>query len=76
MAIEVVRLLFGVFIVLFHRPIADFILRQEEALIANFRRRGLLMPLLFTREGARNLYFGLGVFIAVVEMARIWFILP
>jgi hypothetical protein len=71
MLMEFWRLGFGLLLVVFHREIADFILRQEESLVAIFRSRGMAMPL-FSRETIRNVYFLLGVSIAVLEMLRIW----
>jgi len=71
MLTEFWRLGFGLLVVVFHREIADFILRQEESTVALFRSRGMQIPL-FTREGIRNVYFLLGVTIAALEMLRIW----
>lgn len=71
MLLEFWKLAVGLLIAVFHREIADFILRQEESLVVLFRSRGMPIPLL-SRESMRNLYFLLGVSIAVLEMLRIW----
>ena len=71
MIFEVLRLLMGLSIALFHRPIADFIMEQERVLVVAFRQRGIPAPML-TSEWARNIYFCLGIFIAVLEFVRIY----
>lgn len=71
MLLEFWRLGFGLLVVVFHREIADYILRHEESLVALFRSRGMPMPLL-SRETIRNVYFLLGISIAVLEILRIW----
>lgn len=71
MALELTRLGVGLLILLFHRQIADYILAQERVIVGLFRQRGLRLwcP---TTEGARNIYFCLGAFIALYEIVRIW----
>ena len=71
MAFELIRLVFGFLIAAFHRPIADYIMERERVLVIAFRQRGIPAPVL-TTESARNIYFGLGMFIILLEMARIW----
>ena len=71
MLLEFWKLGMGLLIVVFHREIADFILRHEETLVVLLRSRGMPLPLL-TRESIRNVYFLLGISIAVLEMLRIW----
>jgi hypothetical protein len=71
MAFDVARLLCGLLIVAFHRPLADFILHQEAQLIAAFSRRGLTMPMP-SQSTARNLYFGIGMFVCLLSLARLW----
>jgi hypothetical protein len=72
MAIELARLLLGLLIAAFHRPIADFISDRERSLVLSFRQRGMTLPAALTTEGARNLYFSIGIFIVIVEMLRIY----
>jgi hypothetical protein len=71
MIFELLRLALGFLIAAFHRPIADFIMERERVLVIAFRERGIPAPSL-TTEAARNVYFGLGMFIVLLEMARIW----
>ena len=71
MAFEFLRLLLGFTIAAFHRPIADFIMERERVLVMAFRERGIPAPVL-TTEAARTVYFYLGIFIVLLEMARIW----
>jgi hypothetical protein len=71
MAVELIRLLLGLSLAWFHVPVADFMLDQERSLVVRFRQPvlGMVIP---GRETARNLYFGLGVGIALIEILRIW----
>ena len=71
MVVDVARLLFGLLIVAFHRPLADFILRQEAQLVTLFSSRGLRMPIP-TQSTARNVYFGLGMIVALASLVRLW----
>jgi hypothetical protein len=75
MAIEIARLFLGLLVAALHRPIADFITDQERLLVVSFRQRGMALPAALTRETARNLYFGVGIFIVLVEMLRIYRVL-
>jgi len=68
---EFLRLILGFMIAAFHKPIADWIMEREQVLVVAFRQRGIPAPLL-SAESARNIYFGLGIFIMLFEMARIW----
>ncbi len=71
MIFELMRLLLGFAIAAFHQPIADWVMEHERVLVVAFRQRGIQAPVL-SAEGARNVYFGLGIFIILLEMARIW----
>ena len=75
MIVEVTRLLLGLLIAFFHRPIADFVLVQERALVIAFRQRGVPLPPTPTTETARTIYFLIGIFLAVFEICRIWVLL-
>ncbi len=68
---EFLRLILGFMIAAFHKPIADWIMEHERVLVVAFRQRGIPAPVL-TAESARNIYFGLGIFVMLFEMARIW----
>lgn len=72
---EITRLALGLLIALFHRPLADFMLRQERVLVVMFRQRGVPYPSTPTTETARNVYFGIGIVLAMYELVRIWMML-
>jgi len=72
MPLEIARLLLGLVIAALHRQIADFIIERERSLVLAFRQRGVPLPAALGLETARNLYFGVGIFIVVVEMLRIY----
>ena len=72
MAIEIARLCLGLLIVAFHKRIADFITERERSLVVTFRSRGMPLPAALATETARSLYFGLGIFIVIVEWLRIY----
>lgn len=76
METELWRLALGLAIAAFHRPIADFIFLHEQQLTALFRQRGVPLPAPLSRGAMQNLYFGLGIFVALFEMARIALGLP
>jgi hypothetical protein len=75
MLVEITRLLLGLLIAYFHRPIADFVLVQERALVVAFRQRGVPVPAPPTTETARNIYFLIGILLAMLEICRIWVLL-
>jgi len=72
MILDLLRLTIGLTLALLHRPIADFILAQEYALAGLFRQRGIRVPAPPTTETVRNIYFLLGITLALISMARIW----
>ena len=76
MSFELIQLLFGLVlglgIAIFHRPIADFMLHWERTLAALFHTRGLPRPPLPTQAQSRNMYFALGVALALIEAGRLW----
>lgn len=72
MPLEIARLLLGLLVAALHRRIADFVLDRERSLVLNFRQRGVLLPLALSTETAYNLYFGIGIFIVLVELLRIY----
>jgi hypothetical protein len=72
MLLETARLVLGLLIAAFHRPIADFISDRERSLVLAFRERGMALPAALTTEAARTLYFSIGIFVAIVEMLRIY----
>ena len=72
MFLEVVRLVLGLLIAALHKPIADFICERERSLVLTFRQRGMPLPAALSSEAARTIYFGIGIFIALVEMLRLY----
>ncbi len=72
MPLEIARLLLGLVIAACHRRIADFILERERSLVLSFRQRGVPLPAVLSTETAHNLYFGVGIFIVLVELLRIY----
>lgn len=72
MPLEIARLLLGLLIAAFHKPIAAFIAEREHSLVVSFRQRGMPLPPALTKETAQNFYFGIGIFIVLVEMLRIY----
>ena len=76
MLVEVARLLLGVLIAVFHRPLANTIMQQERALDGYFRSRGVRLPAPPSDAAAQNLYFIIGIFICLIEAGRIWFSMP
>ena len=76
MLVDVARLLMGVLIAVFHRPLANMVMRQERALDGYFRSRGVHLPAPPSDTAAQNLYFVIGIFICLIEAGRIWFSIP
>jgi hypothetical protein len=70
--LEVTRLALGLLIAFFHKPLADYITKQDAQLVAMFRQRGVNVPDTMRGETARNLYFAMGILVAAVELARIY----
>lgn len=71
MTMELVRLAFGLAILIFYRRISGFVMVRERALVALFRQRGFPLPLL-TESTTENLYFGLAMFVCLLQFVRIW----
>jgi hypothetical protein len=72
MAIELMRLGFGFLIFFFHRPIADYIRQQDCTLVLLLRQRGVPIPAALGTEAVRNIWFLLGTFAGLYQLARIW----
>lgn len=72
MLLEFTKLAFGLAVMLFHRPIADYLFEQERSLVLVFRSRGVPVPATPTTEMGRNIYFGIGAFIVLFQITRIW----
>lgn len=66
------RLVLGLLVALFHRPIAQFIMEREEVLDSFFRRHGVHFPETPSEATMHNIYFCLGLFISLFSIAHIW----
>lgn len=75
MIVEITRLALGLLIAFFHRPVADFMLHHERQLVIMFRQRGVPYPATPTTETTRNVYFGIGILLAMYELVRMWMLL-
>ncbi len=71
MPLVIARLFLGLLIAAFHARIADFILDREDSLVLAFRERGVRLPAPISRKTAHNLYFSLGILIALIELLRL-----
>ena len=76
MIVEITRLLLGVLIAIFHRPLASMIMQHERSLDGFFRSRGVQLPAPPSDATAQNMYFLIGIFIALIEAGRIWLSMP
>jgi hypothetical protein len=72
MPLEIARLLLGLMIAACHRQIADFIMERERSLVLTFRERGFPLPAAMGADTARNLYFGVGIFVVLTQLLRIY----
>lgn len=72
MYMEFARVLIGLAIALFHAQVADFLREQDQALAISFRQRGVPLPGALPRQAAHNLFFSLGILLALFSLVRIW----
>ncbi len=72
MQLELLRLLMGLVLAAFHRPVSDFILAQEHAFTGLARRGGIRLPAPLSIETSRTLFFSMGIMVALTQLARIW----
>ena len=70
--LELARLIMGLVLAAFHRPVADFIVQQDRLLTALVRRGGVNLPTGFSLETSRTVFFFLGILVALAQMARIY----
>ena len=75
LALEMTRLALGLLIAAFHRQIADFVMPHERQLVALFRSRGVPFPDVVKESTAYNVYFGMGITVALIELGRIYLLL-
>ncbi len=62
----------GLMLAAFHRQVSDFILEQEHAFAGLARRGGIRLPAPLSVETSRNLFFSMGILVALLQIARIW----
>ncbi len=74
MLLEFIKLSVGLLLAFYHRQVADYVLEHERVLVGLLRQRGLAVPCM-TQKFTRNIYFSLGIFVAAVELVRIWWLL-
>jgi hypothetical protein len=74
MLLELARLMLGLTLAAFHRPVSDFILEQDRAFTGLVRRGGLRLPNGLSMEASRNIFFILGIVVALAQMARIYWV--
>jgi hypothetical protein len=72
MLVELTRLLLGLLITLFHRPLAVMVMQHERTLDGFFRSRGVNFPPPPSDATAQNIYFVVGIFICLLEAGKIW----
>jgi len=72
MLLEFTRMAIGLFIVVFHCRIADFIFQYEEMFATTARQRGLPLPMPPKAETLRTIYFFIGVLVVLLELGRVW----
>ena len=73
MIVELTRLLLGLLITLFHRPLATMVMHHERTLDGFLRSRAVNFPPPPSDATAQNIYFVVGVFICLLEAGKIWF---
>lgn len=71
MALEIARLCVGLLIAAFHARIADFVLFQEDLLIAACRRRGFDLRTAMPRKYAQNFFFAVGISVSLIQIVRL-----
>jgi len=62
----------GLLLAGFHRPVSDFVLEQEHAFTCLARRGGIRLPAPLSVETSRNLFFAMGILVALAQIARIY----
>ncbi len=72
MTVEIWRLALGVALMLFHRPLGEFIIEQEHVIVGRMRQRGLVLPNPIRPATAANVLFLVGVYISLFVLMRIW----
>lgn len=70
--IELLRLMMGLLLAGFHRPVSDFIVEQDRAFAGLAQRGGLRLPGPLSVETSRTLFFSIGILVALLQIARLW----
>ena len=72
MMVEFLRLIFGLILMAFHRPIADFFVELDHGFTAILRSKGLQVPMPPRQSIMHTFYFCLGMMVCVVTMMKIY----
>lgn len=72
MIIEFSRIVFGLAMLCFHKPIAEFMHIREQELTAYLVRRGVQLPTFPSISVTRDVYFCIGVVAVVLSIAQLW----
>ena len=72
MPVEFARLVIGLLLMAFHRPIADFFVELDYGFAAALRSKGLQLPMPPRQSFMHTFYFCLGMLICVVTMMKIY----
>lgn len=72
MIIELARVLLGVMMVCFHRPIAQFMHVREQELNSYLSQRGLNIPSFPSLSVITDVYFFLGIAVFLLSLAKFW----
>lgn len=70
MIVEIIRLLIGLLLLVFHKPVADFILAREQAFARMLEGRGVFLPAFPSNRFAHDLYFCIGLLVCIFAMFR------
>ncbi len=76
MLIELARLLVGVVLMAFHRPIADYFVDLDHVLTSALRSQGFRLPTPPPQSTMHTVYFCLGIFVSIFSLAQIYSSLP
>ena len=76
MLLDVARLVIGITLMAFHRPVADFFTELDHSFTALLHTRGLRLPSPPRPSTLHTLYFCLGMLVCVCSMFRIYSALP
>jgi hypothetical protein len=72
MIVEVTFLVLGLLVLFFHKQVGDFVLEQERRLAARLTQHGIFVPEFPSREFAHDLYFVIGVVVALATSIQIY----